>query len=84
MRMPHLEFIYRIAALMDPGSTSIPNVHNTGLSRLILPIAGGTVRGPRIKGDIVQNSGADWAQLTSASKVRVGGSHCVYEPSQTP
>lgn len=70
MRMPHLEFIYRIVAFMDPGLTSIPNVHSNGVSRLILPIAGGTVRGPKIKGDIVRNSGADWAQRISSSKVR--------------
>ncbi|KAJ4422772.1 hypothetical protein N0V82_002551 [Gnomoniopsis sp. IMI 355080] len=71
MRMPHLEFIYRIVAFMDPGFSSIPNVHNTGLSRLILPIAGGTVRGPKINGEIVRNSGADWAQRISSSKVRM-------------
>lgn len=70
MRMPHLEFVYRIVALMDPGLTSIPDVHNAGLSRLILPIAGGTVRGPKIRGEIVRNSGADWAQRISSSKVR--------------
>ncbi|CAN8099174.1 unnamed protein product [Discula destructiva] len=62
MRMPHLEFIYRIVAFMDPESSSIPNINNTGVSRLILPIAGGTVRGPHIRGEIVRNSGADWAQ----------------------
>lgn len=71
MRMPHLELIYRVVALMGPGpgpssSYSIPNVHGTGVTRLVLPIAGGTVRGPRISGEIVQNSGADWAQ-------RIGG-----------
>lgn len=69
MRMPHLELIYRIVAFMDPNSTSIPNVSNTGLSRLILPICGGTVRGPKINGEIVKNSGADWAQRTNQSKV---------------
>lgn len=70
MRMPHLEFIYRIVAFMDPDSSSIPNVGNTGVSRLILPIRGGTVRGPNIRGEIVRNSGADWAQRFSLSKVR--------------
>lgn len=73
MRMPHLEFIYRIVADMDPNSSSIPNVHGTGLSRLILPIVGGTVHGPHITGEIVKNSGADWAQRVSgsSSKVRI-------------
>lgn len=67
--MPHLEFIYRIVATMDPASSLIPNIHNNGLSRLILPITGGTVRGPLIKGEIVPNSGADWAQVIGSSKV---------------
>lgn len=74
MRMPHLEFIYRIVADMSPNSFSIPNVHGTGISRLILPIIGGTVRGPRIIGEIVKNSGADWAQRisgNSSTKVRM-------------
>lgn len=69
MRMPHLEFIYRIVAEMDPGACPIPNVQGTAVSRLILPIAGGTVRGPHIKGEIVKNSGADWAQRVDSPKV---------------
>lgn len=74
MRMPHLEFIYRIVAFMDPNSSSIPNVNGTGITRMILPIAGGTVRGPQVNGEIVKNSGADWAQRitsTSSSKACV-------------
>lgn len=82
MRMPHLEFIYRIVAFMDPGFTSIPNVHNTGLSRVVLPIAGGTVRGPKINGEIVRNSGADWAQRISSSKVRT--IYPLVQPPQKP
>lgn len=63
MRTPHLEFLYRIVAHMGPGPLSvIPNVHGTGITRLVLPIAGGTVRGPRVRGEIVRDSGADWAQ----------------------
>lgn len=69
MRRPHLEFIYRIVAEMDPGASPIPNVHGSAVSRIILPIAGGTVRGPQIKGEIVKNSGADWAQRIDSPKV---------------
>lgn len=78
MRMPHLAFIYRIVAYMRPGdgagggTSTIPNVHGTAVTRLVLPIAGGTVRGPRISGEIVPDSGADWAQ-------RIGGSAKVSE-----
>lgn len=69
MRMPHLELIYRIVAVMGPDSTSIPNTPNAGVSRLILPITGGSVRGPTIRGEIVRYSGADWAQRISSPKV---------------
>lgn len=69
MRRPHLEFIYRIVAEMDPGASPIPNVHGSAISRIVLPIAGGTVRGPQIKGEIVRNSGADWAQRIESPKV---------------
>lgn len=63
MRMPHLEHMYRIVCQMTGNNTTIANVQSTNISRLILPIAGGTVSGPNIKGTIVPNSGADWAQL---------------------
>lgn len=69
MRRPHLEFIYRIVAEMDPGASPIPNVHGSAVSRIVLPIAGGTVKGPQIKGEIVKNSGADWAQRIDSPKV---------------
>ncbi|KAH8775579.1 hypothetical protein F5883DRAFT_701774 [Diaporthe sp. PMI_573] len=68
MRQPHLEFIYRIVADMDPGASPIPNVQGTAVTRIVLPIAGGTVRGPQINGEIVKNSGADWAQRIESPK----------------
>lgn len=72
--MPHLEFLYRIVAVMDPSPTAIsiiPSVQSPDITRLILPIAGGTVRGPQINGEIVKDSGADWAQrIANSSKVR--------------
>ena len=48
---------------MTGDNTPIPNVQVTNISRLVLPIGAGTVSGPDIKGCIVPNSGADWAQL---------------------
>ncbi|KAL2212971.1 hypothetical protein CC79DRAFT_1390966 [Sarocladium strictum] len=63
MRMPHLEFVYRIVCQMTVNYTTIAAVPDTNISRLVLPIAGGTVSGPDIKGIIVPNSGADWAQV---------------------
>lgn len=74
LRMPHLEFIYRIVVAMDkdPGAvTAIPNAQGLDVTRMVLPIAGGTVRGPLVRGEIVKNSGADWAQrIANSSKVR--------------
>lgn len=40
----------------DSGAiTAIPNVQGPGVTRLILPIAGGTVRSPLIQGEIVRD-----------------------------
>ncbi|OLN87604.1 UPF0311 protein-like protein 2 [Colletotrichum chlorophyti] len=69
MRMPHLDFIYRIVCDMDPGVSEIRNVDNTGVARLVLPILGGSVKGPRIEGKIVERSGADWAERLNPDKV---------------
>lgn len=69
MRMPHLDFVYRIVCDMDPTVSEIRNAGGTGSTRLVLPILRGTVRGPRIKGEIVERSGADWAERIRPDKV---------------
>ncbi|KAI3530923.1 hypothetical protein CPAR01_13451 [Colletotrichum paranaense] len=68
MRMPHLDFIYRIVCDMDPNVSEIANVDNTGVTRLVLPILSGSVKGPRITGKIVERSGADWAERIRPDK----------------
>ncbi|KAK2035600.1 hypothetical protein LX32DRAFT_633353 [Colletotrichum zoysiae] len=68
MRMPHLDFVYRIVCDMDPSSYEISNVDSSSITRLVLPILGGSVKGPRIQGKIVERSGADWLQRTHAQK----------------
>ncbi|KAH8688408.1 hypothetical protein BGZ61DRAFT_494501 [Ilyonectria robusta] len=69
MRMPHMEFVYRIVADMDSeGISEIPGVDGTSVSRIVLPIHGGSVSGPRIQGIIVEKSGADWAQVVNPQK----------------
>ncbi|KAK1498431.1 hypothetical protein CCUS01_12788 [Colletotrichum cuscutae] len=68
MRMPHLDFIYRIVCDMDPNESEIANVDNTGVTRLVLPILSGSVKGPRITGKIVERSGADWAERIRPDK----------------
>lgn len=70
MRMPHLEFIYRIVAEMDKeGVTQIAGIDGTSRSRVVLPIQKGQVTGPQIKGIIVAKSGADWAEVINPNKV---------------
>ncbi|EEY19600.1 conserved hypothetical protein [Verticillium alfalfae VaMs.102] len=70
MRMPHLEFVYRIVANMDQTKVSeIRNIDGAGLIRLILPIKDGVIDGPRIKGVIVEDSGADWAEIPNPDKI---------------
>ncbi|KAK7427803.1 hypothetical protein QQZ08_005741 [Neonectria magnoliae] len=69
MRMPHLEFVYRIVAEMDSeGITEIPNVDGTSVTRIVLPIQGGRFSGPRVQGVIVERSGADWAEIIHPKK----------------
>ena len=41
---------------------------------MVLPIEGGTVHGPGIKGVIVHKSGADWAEVMNPKKVSVSNS----------
>ncbi|UQC90402.1 uncharacterized protein CLUP02_15932 [Colletotrichum lupini] len=72
MRMPHLDFIYRIVCDMDPNVSEIANVDNTGVTRLVLPILSGSVKGPRITGKIVERSGADWAERIRPDKTDDG------------
>lgn len=67
-----MEFVYRIVADMDSeGISEIPGVDGTSVSRIVLPIQGGSVSGPRIQGVIVEKSGADWAQVVNPQKASV-------------
>jgi len=69
MRAPHLDFVYRLVAEMHPTSKYlIPNIQGTGISRNVLHIKSGTVKGPRINGVVVENSGADWAKRVHSKK----------------
>lgn len=71
MRAPHLEFVYRLVASMHPTDKYVmSNIQGTGISRAVAHIQDGTVQGPRIKGIVVKNSGADWAQQVHSKKVK--------------
>jgi hypothetical protein len=74
MYAPHMEFVYRMQAKLS-APIDIANMQGTGLSRSIIPIVGGTVRGAQVNGVLVENSGADWAQRVHAKQVRLQSSH---------
>ncbi|KAF6802548.1 hypothetical protein CSOJ01_11511 [Colletotrichum sojae] len=69
MRTPHLDLVYRIICDIDPAVSEIRKAGGTGATRLVLPILKGVVRGPRIEGEIVERSGADWAEQVRPGKV---------------
>lgn len=61
MRIPSLDFIYRLSCTMSPDEQYVGKPSSIHQSRIILPISGGTFLGPKIAGTIVDASGADWA-----------------------
>ena len=73
MRAPHLEYVYRLQAVMAEGPHAgydIKKPNGASTSRSVIHIAGGNVKGPRINGVVVPGSGADWAEELYAEKVR--------------
>jgi len=72
MRLPSLDFIYRLECTMSPDAQVVGKASSSHQSRVILPISGGSVSGPKITGIIVDASGADWA--TSLPNESVGRS----------
>lgn len=68
--LPSLDFIYRLRCSMSPDESVIGKPSTSQTSRVILPISGGTVSGPRISGTIVPASGADWATSLPNESVR--------------
>lgn len=71
MNIPSLDHLFRLCVEMAPpqAHTIIPSPHGTSSTRIIMPIAGGTISGPTINGTIVPNSGADWAMHLSGTDV---------------
>ncbi|PNS19642.1 hypothetical protein CAC42_7486 [Sphaceloma murrayae] len=67
MKVPYLEFIYRMSADMAEETQPVGPPFNGKQSRIILPIQGGTVKGPGLNGVILNMSGADWGQVTGGA-----------------
>ncbi|CAD0093168.1 unnamed protein product [Aureobasidium vineae] len=60
MRTPSLKFIYRLECEMARSNHVVGAQSGTSNARVIMPIVGGTVKGPQISAIIEQMSGADW------------------------
>jgi hypothetical protein len=60
MKVPHLDFLYRLSCEMSQDRHYVGAPFDGTQSRLILPIVGGVVKGPRISATIQHMSGADW------------------------
>lgn len=70
MRAPHLEYVYRLVAKMHrTAGYEILQPQGVGVSRSIGHIQSGSVKGPKISGVVVENSGADWAERLHADHV---------------
>jgi hypothetical protein len=59
MPAPQMEYVCTIEVKIDPALIVGESVHGV---RRIIPIIGGTVRGPHINGEVL-NGGADWQNL---------------------
>lgn len=69
MRLPSLEFIYRLECAMSTEEQIVGKSSASGTTRAILPIAGGSVRGPTISATILNVAGADWATTLAGDSV---------------
>ena len=61
MFRPRLDFICRPNCEMSGANDAVGSPFDADHTRIILPIRGGTVKGPAINGIIQPKSGADWA-----------------------
>ncbi|EUC36952.1 hypothetical protein COCCADRAFT_86942 [Bipolaris zeicola 26-R-13] len=64
---PQLTLLYRMEALLSP-PINIEDIPY-GQTRSIIPIIGGTFKGPRLSGKIL-NIGADWLLVDNSGKTR--------------
>ena len=59
MNVPQLDFAFRVRLDFPPGPRIRFPVRN-GEARGFVTVAGGTVAGPRLEGEVVPGSGGDW------------------------
>ena len=71
MKIPHMEFIYRLDCEMAKENHLVGAPFGGTNTRMIMPIVGGTVKGPKIDGTIQHMSGADWGTMVKGTDVRL-------------
>ena len=69
MRQPSLSFIYRLECNIDSKEIDVGAPHGSGIIRSIANIVSGTVKGPRIEGEVLPLGGADWATVIEGTHV---------------
>lgn len=69
MRLPSLEFIYRLECNTDKEDIDIGAPHDSGVIRSVANIVRGSVKGPEIEGTILPLGGADWATIIKGTHV---------------
>jgi len=69
MRTPSMKFIYRLECEMAKDDHVVGAQTGTSNVRVIMPIVGGTVKGPKISAIIEHMSGADWGLVIGGTGV---------------
>jgi len=69
MRTPSMKFIYRLECEMAKDNHFVGAQSGTSNARVVMPIVGGTVKGPQISGIIEHMSGADWGLVIGKTGV---------------
>lgn len=64
MSVPQLEFAFRVRIDFPPGPRLRLPIRN-GEARGFVSVAGGSVSGPRLEGEVVAGSGGDWPLFRS-------------------
>ncbi|KAK5115265.1 hypothetical protein LTR62_001465 [Meristemomyces frigidus] len=91
MHVPQLEFIYRLQCEMAKENDHVGAAFGGTNERIVMPILGGTVKGPEISGIIQERSGADWGtavqgtnymRLDARYTLKTSDGYCIYVQSK--
>ncbi|USW55963.1 hypothetical protein Slin15195_G092820 [Septoria linicola] len=67
MKAPYLDFVYRLSCEMASDNYAVGAPFGGAHSRMIMPISGGTVRGPHISAEIQKMGGPDWGTAVTGT-----------------